>query len=88
MDAILIFLVFGVALTVVYVQHYYDASTANILICLSAVVVAIAFACFLFYPYSELPSMQAKATHATQCFAAILGGVFAMGITAYVAARN
>ena len=88
MDAILIFLVFAIALVVVYVQHYYDVSMSTIVIWLCAVVVAVAFACFLFYPYSELASMQDKVAHATNCLAAILGGVFAMVITACVTARN
>ena len=86
MDAILIFLVFAIAL-VVYVQHY-GTAISTIVIWLSAAVIAVAFACLFFYPYSELGSMQAKVAHATNCFAAILGGVFTMVITACASARN
>lgn len=88
MDAILVFLVFGIALTVVYVQHYYDVSITNIItVVLMAISVAALFS-FLFYPYSELGSMQDKLDHVHKCLYVLSASLLALLITACVAARN
>ena len=47
-----------------------------------------AFCCFLFYPYSELGSMQAKAGHALKCLYVISASVIGLAVTAYIAARK
>ena len=88
MDAILVFLVFGLALIIVYVQHYYDASITNI-IAVVLVIISIAALCgFLFYPYAELSSMQDKLNHALNCLYVISASVIGLAVTAYVAARK
>ena len=47
-----------------------------------------AFCCFLFYPYTELPSMEAKANHAMHCLYAMIASVIGLAATAYIAARK
>lgn len=47
-----------------------------------------AFCCFLFYPYSELGSMQAKAGHAMNCLYAMIASVIGLAVTAYIAAKR
>ena len=51
------------------------------------IILAALFA-FMFYPYSELGSMQEKMNHAVQCLYVLTGSVIALSITAYIAARN
>ena len=61
--------------------------TNIITIAFMAIIVAALFS-FLFYPYSELPSMEAKADHALKCLYAMIGSVVGLAATAYIAARN
>lgn len=61
--------------------------TNIIAIAFMAIIVAALFA-FLFYPYSELGSMQAKADHALKCLYVISGSVIGLAVTAYIAARK
>ena len=43
---------------------------------------------FLFYPYSELGSMQAKLSHAMDCLYAICASVAALMATAYLTPKH
>ena len=61
--------------------------TNIIAVVLTTISVAALFS-FLFYPYSELSSMQEKTTHAVNCLYAITASVIGLAITAYIAARN
>lgn len=61
--------------------------TNIIAVAFMAIIVAALLA-FLFYPYSELSSMQAKADHALKCLYAITASVIGLAATAYIAARK
>lgn len=61
--------------------------TNIIAVALMAIIVAALFS-FLFYPYSELGSMQDKLNHAMDCLYAISASVGGLIATAYIAARN
>lgn len=61
--------------------------TNIIAIAFMAIIVAALFA-FLFYPYSELGSMQDKLNHALNCLYAMIASVIGLAVTAYIAARN
>lgn len=60
----------------------------NIIIVILTIISLAAFCCFLFYPYSELGSMQAKANHALNCLYIISGSVIGLAVTAYIAAKR
>lgn len=60
----------------------------SIIIVILAIISLAAFCCFLFYPYAELGSMQAKADHALKCLYVISGSVIGLAITACIAARK
>ena len=60
----------------------------NIIIVILTITSLAAFCCFLFYPYAELGSMQAKANHALNCLYIISGSVIGLAITACIAARK
>lgn len=47
-----------------------------------------AFCCFLFYPYSELGSMQAKRDVALSCLYIISGSVIGLAVTTCIAAKR
>lgn len=58
---------------------------------IAVVFMAIATAAllnFLFYPYSELGSMQDKLDHALNCLYVLTASVLGLAATAYIAARN
>ena len=61
--------------------------TNIIAVAFMAIIVAALFS-FLFYPYSELGSMQAKADHAMNCLYAMIASVLGLVITACIAARK
>ena len=61
--------------------------TNIIAVAFMAIIVA-ALSSFLFYPYSELGSMQAKADHAMNCLYAMIASVIGLAVTAYIAARK
>lgn len=60
----------------------------NIIIATLAIISLAAFCCFIFYPYSELPSMEAKADHAMNCLYAMIACVIGLAVTAYIAAKR
>lgn len=60
----------------------------NIIIVILTSISLAAFCCFLFYPYAELGSMQAKADHAMNCLYAITASVIGLAVTAYIAAKR
>ena len=60
----------------------------NIIIVILTIISLAAFCCFLFYPYSELGSMQAKADHAMNCLYAMVASVIGLAATAYIAAKR
>ena len=61
--------------------------TNIITVVLMTIIVAALFA-FLFYPYSELSSMQEKLDHAVHCLYAITACTIGLAATAFIAARN
>lgn len=61
--------------------------TNIIAVVLMAIIVAALLA-FLFYPYSELGSMQDKLSHAMDCLYTICASVLGLIATAFIAARN
>ena len=61
--------------------------TNIIAVAFMAIIVAALFS-FLFYPYSELPSMEAKADHALKCLYAMITSVIGLAITACIAAKR
>ena len=61
--------------------------TNIIAVVLMAIIVAALFA-FLFYPYSELGSMQDKLKHAMNCLYAMIASVIGLAVTTYIAGRN
>ena len=61
--------------------------TNIIVVALMAIIVAALFS-FLFYPYSELGSMQDKRDVALNCLYIISGSVVGLAVTAYIAARK
>ena len=61
--------------------------TNIIAVVLMAIIVAALFA-FLFYPYSELVSMQDKRDVALNCLYLISGSVTGLAVTAYIAAKR
>lgn len=60
----------------------------NIIVIILTIISLAAFCCFLFYPYAELGSMQAKADHALDCLYAMIASVIGLAATAYIAARK
>lgn len=87
MDAILIFLVFGIALAVVYVQHYCDASIANLITWLCMAITVVAVASFIWYPYQTV-SFDERVQHVYLCIGLIIGSLITMAIAAYIDART
>ena len=87
MDAILIFLVFGIALAIVYVQHYYDVSISNLIAWLCAVVTIAAVVAFLWYPYHTVP-FDERIEHVYLCLGVITCCLFTMVVVAYVDATT
>lgn len=61
--------------------------TNIIAIAFMAAIVTALFA-FLFYPYSELDSMQDKRDVALNCLYIISGSVIGLSVAAYIAARK
>ena len=61
--------------------------TNTIAVVLMVIIVAALFA-FLFYPYSELSSMQDKLAHMHNCLYVLCTSLLALLITACIAARN
>lgn len=61
--------------------------TNIIAVVLMAIATAAMFS-FLFYPYSELGSMQDKLAHVHNCLYVLCASLLALLITACVAARN
>ena len=60
----------------------------NIIAIAFMAVILTALFMFLFYPYSELSTMQDKLSHAMDCLYAISASVGGLIATAYIAARN
>ncbi len=60
----------------------------SIIIVILTIISLAAFCCFIFYPYAELGSMQAKADHALNCLYIISGSVIGLAITACIAAKR
>lgn len=60
----------------------------NIIMAVLMAFVVWTFYNFMFYPYSELASMQAKLEHARECLYMLGTLVVALFITALVASRN
>ena len=52
-----------------------------------AIILAALFS-FMFYPYSELGSMQEKMNHAVNCLYVLCASIVALTATAYIAART
>lgn len=61
--------------------------TNIIAVVLMAVATAAMFS-FLFYPYSELGTMQDKLNHAVNCLYVLCASLLALLTTACIAARN
>lgn len=61
--------------------------TNIIAVAFMAIIVAALFS-FLFYPYSELSSMQDKRDVALNCLYIISGSVVGLAVTAYIAAKR
>lgn len=87
MDAILIFLVFGIALAVVYVQHYYDIAISNLITWLCIAITIVAVAAFLWYPYHTVPFNE-RVEHVYLCLGIIVCCLITMAITAYIDAAT
>ena len=87
MDAILVFLVFGIALVAVYVQHYCDVSIANLITWLSMAVTVAAVASFIWYPYQTVP-FDERVQHVYLCIGLIIGSLITMAIAAYIDATK
>ena len=60
----------------------------NIIAAVFVIVAAVAFLTFLFYPYAELSSMQAKRDIAVTCLYVISASVIGLAVTAFYDARN
>ena len=60
----------------------------NIIAVVCIAIILAALFSFMFYPYSELGSMQEKTNHAVNCLYAITAGTIGLAVTAYVAARK
>ena len=60
----------------------------NALTVVFVIIALVAFFNFLYYPYSELSSMQGKTTHAVNCLYAMIASVIGLAVTAYIASRN
>ncbi len=60
----------------------------SIIIVILTIISLAAFCCFIFYPYAELGSMQAKADHALNCWCIRSGSVIGLAITACIAAKR
>ena len=87
MDAILVFLVFGIALAVVYVQHYYDIAISNLITWLCIAITIAAVAAFLWYPYHTVPFNE-RVEHVYLCLGIIVCCLITMAITAYIDATT
>ena len=60
----------------------------NIIAVVLMAISLAAFCCFLFYPYSELGSMQAKRDVALSCLYIISGSVIGLAVTTCIAAKR
>lgn len=87
MDAILVFLVFGIALAIVYVQQYYDVSTPNLIAWLCAAITIVAAAAFIWYPYHTIP-FDERVRHVYLCLGVIACCLLTMVAVAYVDATT
>lgn len=87
MDAILVFLVFGIALAIVYVQHYYDIAVSTLITWVCIAITIIAAAAFIWYPYHTIP-FDERVQHVYLCIGVIICCLLTMVVVAYIDATT
>ena len=87
MDAIAIFFIFFAALVVVYLDVYYDIPMLRSISYVASAATVLLFIAFMYFPYSELPNLDAKAAKAIElsayCMVSVLISFIAGLASAY-----
>lgn len=87
MTAIAVLFIFFAALVVVYLDMYYDIPMLRSTSYVAIAAAILLFISFMYFPYSELPSLEAKAAKAvelgTYCMVSVLISFLASLVSAY-----
>jgi peptidoglycan/LPS O-acetylase OafA/YrhL len=87
MVAISIFLMFGIALAVVYVEHYYDVSISKLITWVCMAITIVAVAAVLLYPYHTV-SFDERVAHVYLCIGVVMCCLITMVAAAYIDASK
>lgn len=88
MTAIVIFIIFFTVLLAVQLNHFNDVPVTTTIAWVSLACAAVAALAFVFYPYSDLPDMAAKAAQATELSAWCAVSVFIAFLSALIGSHT